>query len=77
MIELEEAVAHAVGAVHPIERLELGAEHIGEELDLLLHVLGVEREMVNARLLHGNSSCPCGFASGWPPRGALSEYHKI
>src|SRR6185437_7150526 len=44
----EEAVEIAVGAVHPVQRLEFGPEHIGEEVDLRLHVAGVEGEVVYA-----------------------------
>ena len=34
--------------MHPVERAELSANHFGEELDLRLNVLGVDREMINA-----------------------------
>ena len=48
LVEFEEAVEIAVGAVHPVQRLELGAEHVGEEIDLRLHVAGIESEVVYA-----------------------------
>jgi hypothetical protein len=34
--------------VHPVERDQLGPDHLGEKLDLPLDVLRADREMVNA-----------------------------
>ena len=53
VVELHEAVERAVDAVHPVEGLQLGAEHVGEELELVTHLGRRDREMMDAiRIVH-------------------------
>ena len=48
VVETEEAVLAPWHAVHPEQTNQLSSEHIGEELDLSLHVGSVDREVVHA-----------------------------
>ena len=46
--ELDESVEGVGHAVHPVERFQLGAEHVGEELDLGLDVARGDGEVMDA-----------------------------
>jgi hypothetical protein len=46
--EAQKAMKRFGCSMHPVERAELSANHFGEELDLRLNVLGVDREMIKA-----------------------------
>ena len=47
-VQLHEAMERVLHAVHPVERLQLTTEDVGEELDLLLDVRGRKRQMMDA-----------------------------
>src|SRR5262249_54092392 len=46
--EFQEAVEGVVDPMHPVQRDQFRADDLGKELDLLLDVLGADREMVNS-----------------------------
>src|SRR5262249_37178059 len=48
VVQAQEAVPGVRHAVHPVERDELHAEHVGEELDLRFHVGGADREVMQS-----------------------------
>src|SRR5208283_224121 len=48
LTEIYETVKSVVDAVHPIECDQLATHRLGEELDLLLDILGANREMMYA-----------------------------
>ena len=46
--QLDKAVIGILHAMHPVQRNQLHTDDLGEKLNLLLHVLGTNRQMMHA-----------------------------
>ena len=80
VVELDEAVLGAGDAVHPVQRLELGAEDVGEERQLRLHVRRRDRQVVDtagqAHEIPRSSGRGGEGSAGQPPTASATARHS-
>ena len=76
VVQLQEAVPGPLDPVHPVERDQLHAQHVAEELDLPLHVGGADREMMHSvRKTHASLlSRPAWATVGRPISGYIDRW---